>query len=106
MEEGNNIISLEKVMNNLDQSGNYFIDVFNDRGFGAGILRLKKGENDTQLPHPVDEVYYVVEGKGFIEIEGKLKHVKSADFIFVPANAHHRFVLDDKELVVIYFLGS
>ena len=28
MEEANNIVSPEKVMNNLDQSGNYFIDVF------------------------------------------------------------------------------
>lgn len=100
-----NIISLKKAINNLDQSENYFIDLFGDKGIGTGILRLKKGEIDTQIPHSVDEVYFVVQGNGFIEI-GQLKRVKTADFIFVPANACHRFLVDDSTLVVIYFLGS
>jgi mannose-6-phosphate isomerase-like protein (cupin superfamily) len=101
-----NIINLEKAITNLDQSANYFIDLFGDKGIGTGILRLKKGEIDTQLPHSVDEVYFVVQGNGSIEIEGRVKRIKTADFIFVPANAHHKFLVDDSTLVVIYFLGS
>ena len=100
------IISLNKVICDLDRSGNYFLDVFNTKGLAVGILRLKEGEVDTQLPHSVDEVYFVVEGNGFIEIEGKLKSVKSAEFIFVPANTRHRFILGSKDLVIIYFFGS
>ena len=74
----------------------------------AGILRLEEGDNDIQVPHSINEMYFVVEGKGSIEIEGKTRAVKSGDFIFVPANAHHKFTLDSnsKSLLVIYFFGS
>jgi mannose-6-phosphate isomerase-like protein (cupin superfamily) len=105
-EEEENLIGLAKVIADLDGTGNYFLNVFSNKGIDLGILRLRKGETDTQLPHTVDEVYFVVEGNGFIEIEGKLKPVKRADFIFVSANIKHRFIVDDEDLVVIYFFPS
>lgn len=101
-----NFVGLDKVIADLDNTGNYFLDVFNNKGVDLGILRLRKGETDTQLPHSVNEVYFIVEGNGFIEIEGKLKPVKKADFIFVSANLQHRFIVDDEDLVVIYFFPS
>jgi mannose-6-phosphate isomerase-like protein (cupin superfamily) len=104
--EEENLIGLAKVIADLDDTGNYFLNVFSNKGIDLGILRLRKGETDTQLPHTVDEVYFVVEGNGFIEIEGKLKPVKRADFIFVSANIQHRFIVDDEDLVVIYFFPS
>jgi mannose-6-phosphate isomerase-like protein (cupin superfamily) len=105
-EEEESFVGLDKVIADLNGTGNYFLNVFNNKGVELGILRLRKGEIDTQLPHPVDEVYFVVEGKGFIEIKGKLKPVKRADFIFVPADVHHRFIVDNQDLVVIYFFPS
>jgi mannose-6-phosphate isomerase-like protein (cupin superfamily) len=104
-EQEDNFISLDKVIADLNGTGSYFLNVFNNKGVDLGILRLRKGETDTQLPHSVDEVYFVVEGRGSIEIEGKLKPVKSADFIFVPAYAHHRFIVGSQDLVVIYFFA-
>lgn len=101
-----NFVGLDKVIADLDNTGNYFLDVFNNKGVDLGILRLRKGETDPQLPHSVNEVYFIVEGNGFIEIEGKLKPVKKADFIFVSANLQHRFIVDDEDLVVIYFFPS
>lgn len=101
-----NFVGLDKVIADLDNTGNYFLDVFNNKGVDLGILRLRKGETDTQLPHSVNEVYFIVEGNGFIEMEGKLKPVKKADFIFVSANVQHRFIVDDEDLVVIYFFSS
>jgi mannose-6-phosphate isomerase-like protein (cupin superfamily) len=99
-------ISLDKVISDLDGTSNYFLDLFNNKGFDLGILRLRKGELDSQLPHPVNEVYFVVEGNGFIDIKGELKPVKRADFIFVAANVRHRFIVDDQDLIVIYFFPS
>ena len=104
-EKEDNFISLDNVIADLNGTGSYFLNVFNNKGVDLGILRLRKGETDTQLPHSVDEVYFVVEGRGSIEIEGKLKPVKSADFIFVPAYAHHRFIVGSQDLVVIYFFA-
>jgi mannose-6-phosphate isomerase-like protein (cupin superfamily) len=104
-EEDSSFISLEKVIAELDTTNGYFLNVFKNKGLNAGILRLRKGETDTQEPHSVDEVYFVIEGTGHIEIEDKMKPVNRADFIFVPANVHHRFVVGNKDLMVLYFFG-
>lgn len=105
-EEDRSIIRLEKVIADLDATTNeYFLNVFKSKGLEVGILRLRKGETDTQEPHSVDEVYFVIEGNGHIEIEDKMKPVNRADFIFVPANAHHRFIVGNKDLMVIYFFS-
>jgi mannose-6-phosphate isomerase-like protein (cupin superfamily) len=104
-EEDSSFISLEKVIAELDNTNGYFLNVFKNKGLNAGILRLRKGETDTQEPHSVDEVYFVIEGTGHIEIEDKMKPVNRADFIFVPANVHHRFVVGNKDLMVLYFFG-
>ena len=104
-EEDGSIIRLEKVIADLDATNEYFLNVFKSKGLEVGILRLRKGETDTQEPHSVDEVYFVIEGNGHLEIEDQIKSVNPADFIFVPANVHHRFVVGNKDLVVIYFFG-
>jgi mannose-6-phosphate isomerase-like protein (cupin superfamily) len=100
------IINFEKVIEDLDAATNeYFLNIFKSKGLEVGILRLRKGEADTQEPHSVDEVYFVIEGAGQIEIEDRMKPVNPADFIFVPANVQHRFVVADKDLIVLYFFG-
>jgi mannose-6-phosphate isomerase-like protein (cupin superfamily) len=104
-EEDSCFLSLERVISDLDSANEYFLNIFKSKGFDMGILRLRKGERDTQEPHSVDEVYFVIEGTGRIEIEGKIKPVNRADFIFIPANVHHRFVVGNKDLVVLYFFG-
>jgi mannose-6-phosphate isomerase-like protein (cupin superfamily) len=100
------IISLEKVIAGLDATTNqYFYNIFKSKGLEVGILRLRKGETDTQEPHSVDEVYFIIEGTGHIKLEDKLKPINPNDFIFVSANMDHRFVVGDKDLIVLYFFG-
>jgi len=108
MSKKDEVISIDKVIHDLDRSNNYFLNIFSSKGLEAGILRLKEGDKDIQAPHSIDEIYFVVEGKGSLEIEGEINAVKSGDFIFVPANSHHKFTLDSssKSLLVIYFFGS
>ncbi len=101
-----NFINLDKVIADLDGTDSYFLNVFNNKGVDLGILRLRKGETDTQLPHAVNEIYFVVEGNGFIEMEGKLKPIRRADFVFVSANTQHRFIVNNQDLLVIYFFPS
>ncbi len=105
--EHSSIISLEKIIDDLDGAPTeYFLNIFKSRGLEVGILRLRIGEKDTQEPHSGDEVYFVIEGTGHLEIEDKMKPVNPADFIFVPAKAHHRFVVGNKDLIVLYFFGG
>lgn len=88
----------------LDNSG--FLAFFELEHLQAGILRLRPGEQDTQEPHSLDEVYLVLEGDGFIEIGIKAYKLKKDLFIFVPAKVKHRFYGNTKEILVVYFFSD
>jgi mannose-6-phosphate isomerase-like protein (cupin superfamily) len=68
------LYELNNVLTNLENQGGYFINIVSRKGIQADIIRLHNGENDTQEPHSVDEVYYVIEGNGFIKIDGSYDH--------------------------------
>ncbi|MGB6529485.1 MAG: hypothetical protein WBF33_15360 [Candidatus Nitrosopolaris sp.] len=57
------LYELNNLLSELDGQGGYFIDFISTRGIQVGIIRLHPGENDSQEPHSVDEVYYVIEGQ-------------------------------------------
>ena len=53
-------------------SGNSHFNTFlNKDTLAAGVLILKPGEEDTQEPHDSDEMYYILEGDGFLKIKNK-----------------------------------
>jgi mannose-6-phosphate isomerase-like protein (cupin superfamily) len=100
------IYELNNVLSDLETQGGYFKDIVSKRGIQAGIIRLHYGENDTQGPHSVDEVYYVIEGNGFIKINGKDYSIKQGTSIFVPAKTEHKFHGNMKDLVIFYVLSG
>lgn len=104
-QDDGSFVSFEKIVFDLDANNDYFLSIFKSKGFDMGLLRLRKGEIDNQQPHSVDEVYFVIEGAGYIEIEDNTKQVSRGDFIFIPANVHHRFVVGNKDLIVLYLFG-
>jgi mannose-6-phosphate isomerase-like protein (cupin superfamily) len=97
---------LNNLLSELNDQGGYFIDFISTKGIQAGIIRLHPGENDTQEPHSVDEVYYVIEGNGFIKLDGKDHQISQGTSIFVPAKADHRFHGNKQDLVIFYALGG
>ncbi len=70
-----------------------------------GIYRLPAGGIDGQSPHHEDETYYVVSGRARIEIEGQAQPVQPGSIIFVAAQAQHRFVEIEEELVLVVFFA-
>jgi mannose-6-phosphate isomerase-like protein (cupin superfamily) len=76
---------LNNLLSELNDQGGYFIDFMSTKGIQAGIIRLHPGENDTQEPHSVDEVYYVIEGSGFIKLDGKDHQIRQGtSILFLP----------------------
>ena len=65
-------------------SGNSYFNTFLDKNtLAAGILVLKPGEQDTQLPHESDEMYYVLDGDGFLKIKNKnINYKKEKHFLY------------------------
>ena len=93
-------------LKNISKSKSYFHTFINRDNLAAGILRLEPGEEDTQAPHDSDEIYYVVRGDGFLNIDGKDYDISEGMSYFVEKNIEHKFHGNKKELVVMYFFGG
>lgn len=100
------LIDIRGLIPKMDLDGSGFLGFFELEHLQAGILRIKPGEQDMQDPHSLDEVYLVLDGDGFIEIEKKAYMIKKDLFIFVPAEVKHRFYGNTKEILVVYFFSD
>jgi mannose-6-phosphate isomerase-like protein (cupin superfamily) len=103
---GERTFELQELVRQLESEGGYFLDFLKVRDLEAGIIVLHAGENDTQEPHSADELYYVIEGSGFIELGKGRQPVKRGSIIFVPAKMHHRFYGNKQDLVVLYVFAE
>ena len=74
---------IDSILSNFEKD-EYFVDFLNTKSLEAGIMRLRKNQKDTQTNHPLDELYYVVKGEGYIRIGGKSERVNQGTIIFVP----------------------
>ena len=72
----------------------------------AGVLSLEPGEDDTQEPHDSDEMYYVLNGNGFLRINKTDYAIKPGKAFFVPKNVEHCFFGNTKKLTVLYFFSA
>ncbi len=68
----------------------------------VGVLRLRPGENDPQDPHLNDEIYYIINGNGYLRVNDKDIEVKEGRVIFVPARIKHNFHSNNKEIIALY----
>ena len=100
------ICQLNDILSELDKNDGYFRDFINTEHIQAGMLRLHANDIDTQEPHPVDEVYFVIRGDGMINLNGKDYPIKEGSSIYVPAGTEHRFQRNSQDLVVFYALAS
>lgn len=85
---------------------NYWVDFLKVRRMEAGVLRLEPGKQDTQEPHNADELYYVVEGAGYIEVGRESKPVEAGSVIFVPAHVPHHFYGNKDALTALYMFSE
>jgi len=71
----------------------------------AGVYVLPRGGNDPQKPHREDEMYFVVRGRGRMQIGSEHGEVHAGSVIFVEAEAEHRFYDIEEELEVLVFFA-
>ncbi len=90
----------------ITKSKSYFHTFINKENLAAGIIRLEPGEVDDQIPHEIDEVYYVVRGDGFLNVAGKDHALSEGMVYFVGKKVEHKFHGNKKELIVLYFFGG
>jgi len=100
------VFQLQDLTKQLEKEGGYFLDFLKIRDLEAGIIVLHPDEADTQEPHSSDELYYVIEGSGFIELGKVKKQVNKGSIIFVPAGLHHKFYGNREDLTILYMFAE
>lgn len=90
----------------IKKSSSYFQTFINKNSLAAGVLVLQSGEEDIQVPHDNDEVYYIISGDGFLKIKDKNYKVSKDKLFFVAKDVEHYFHGNKKELKVLYFFGG
>ena len=66
---------------------------------------LAAGSTDTQSPHAEDEIYYVVSGRGAIDVAGERRPVQPGSIVFVAKEVEHRFVDIEEDLSLLVFFA-
>jgi mannose-6-phosphate isomerase-like protein (cupin superfamily) len=70
-----------------------------------GLYQLEAGATDPQQPHTEDEVYYIVQGQGQIQVGEEHTAVGPGSIVFVAANVEHRFHTIIEDLTILVFFA-
>ena len=69
----------------------------------CGLYVLPAGTKDPQQPHADDEVYYVVKGRGVIQVEGDDIPLQEGSVAYVAADTEHHFHSITEDLTLLVF---
>ena len=97
---------LSTYLEKIKKSNSFFHTFINRKSLATGVLLLAPGEEDPQVPHASDEVYYVIGGNGFLKIKNKDYKVTKNKLFFVAKDVEHFFYGNTIELKVLYFFGG
>ncbi len=95
---------LAHLIDQQEQSNQEYLEFLRVPSLSAGLYTLAAGAVDTQEPHTEDEVYYVISGRGFIQVGSESRPVEAGTLLFVKAHAEHRFhtITEDLRVLVIF----
>lgn len=78
------------------------------QGFCQGRVTIFPGGKVPKHEHPNEEVYFVIEGAGTIEIDGHIEPIKAGEAVYVPPNHSHELAnpKDNTQNMVFMFTYS
>ena len=86
-----------------DADGHGYVDFLASDKLSVGLAVWPAGSTDRQQPHREDEVYYVISGRGVINVANEDRPVQEGSLVFVAAGVEHRFHDITEDLRVLVF---
>jgi len=99
-----NSFTIEDLRRAREHSGELYHEFINVPSMSLGVYELASGAQDPQEPHTEDEVYYIVRGRGQLQVADEDTAVEPGSIVFVAANVEHRFhdVTEDMTILVFF----
>lgn len=98
-------VALSEVFAARARVGERYHEFLRVPALSAGVYVLPVGGSDPQTRHAEDEVYYVVRGRGMLQVGGVDVPVSPESVVYVPARVAHRFHTITEELNVLVFFA-
>lgn len=68
---------------------------------------IKPGTTNQMHVHDDQEqVYFILQGSGIVQVGDETTEVKAGDSIFLPASVPHGFVNNSEKLVILLMIGA
>jgi quercetin dioxygenase-like cupin family protein len=96
---------LADLIKKRSQSNSSYLEFLRVPSLSVGLYALSAGATDPQQPHTEDEVYYVVSGRGSIQVGAENRPVEPGSIIFVSAGVEHRFHTIIEDLTILVFFA-
>ncbi len=68
--------------------------------FDGRLLDLKRGWHDSKQPRSITELWLIVDGGGYLQIDGREYHLKPGDFCFLPDTLAASYGCDQDRLLM------
>jgi mannose-6-phosphate isomerase-like protein (cupin superfamily) len=104
-EAGMAIFDLSELRAARERGGGLYHEFLRVPDLSAGLYVLAVGGADPQRPHTEDEIYYIVAGRGAIQIGDDSFPVQAGSVVFVPSGVVHRFHTIAEELSILVVFG-
>lgn len=98
--------TIDDLMTRREESGNRWLPFLDVATLNSGLYVLPAGSTDGQLPHELDELYYVIGGRARLNVNGEDLQVENGSIIYVRARTPHRFHSIEEELRVLVFFSA
>ncbi|HEX4985738.1 MAG TPA: cupin domain-containing protein [Burkholderiales bacterium] len=99
------IFSLERLTGMIEGRAPAFAEFLRSASLSCAIYRLPAGAKDMQAPHLEDEVYFVVNGRAWLQVGEEKREIRAGDILYVQATARHSFFDIDEDLTLIAVFG-
>jgi gentisate 1,2-dioxygenase len=73
-------------------------------GLVAHFVRIRAGERIGTSPNATSQLYYIIDGRGFCAVDGRLAAWEKGDFLTLPAGSHTVFYADAGSDAALYWV--
>jgi mannose-6-phosphate isomerase-like protein (cupin superfamily) len=104
LEEAMEAFELDDLLLEHKEKGRLYYEFLRVPALSTGIYVLPAESADPQQPHGEDEVYFIADGRGMIQVDGEDRPVRPGSIIYVPATVDHRFhsITEDLQILVFF----